>query len=155
MEDTTIKYNIDKRDELIDQLMTEDDIEKSKEMINLFNINIAKKNTLRVAKVDELLDKVNDEALKRVTERPDEINDKDLLSYMNAAQNQIDRSMDTINSINDVPAINLTQDNSVNININQPELSKESRDRILNAVKKFMEINNGPEVIDAEVKRKK
>lgn len=155
MEDTTIKYNIDKRDELIDQLMTEDDIEKSKEMINLFNINIAKKNTLRVAKVDELLDKVNDEALKRVTERPDEINDKDLLSYMNAAQNQIDRSMDTINSINDVPAINLTQDNSVNINITQPELSKESRDRILNAVKKFMEINNGPEVIDAEVKRKK
>ncbi len=154
MEETTVKYNLDKRDELIDQLMTEDDLEKSKEMINLFNINIAKKNTLRVAKVDELLDKVNDEALKRVTERPDEINDKDLLSYMTAAQNQIDKSMNTINSINEVPAINLTQDNSVNININQPELTKESRDRILNAVKQFMEANNQPEVIDAEIKKK-
>ena len=154
MEETTVKYNLDKRDELIDQLMTEDDLEKSKEMINLFNINIAKKNTLRVAKVDELLDKVNDEALKRVTERPDEINDKDLLSYMTAAQNQIDKSMNTINSINEVPAINLTQDNSVNININQPELTKESRDRILNAVKQFMEASNQPEVIEAKIKKK-
>ena len=154
MEENAIKYNLDKRDELIDQLMTEDDLDKSKEMINLFNINMAKKNTLRVAKVDELLDKVNDEALKRVTERPDEINDKDLLSYMTAAQTQIDKSMSAIKSINEVPAINLTQDNSVNINISQPELSRESRERILDAVKKFMDLNNKPEVIDAKIKKK-
>ena len=79
-------------EELVDQLINEDSIDKSKEMINLFNVNIAKKNTLRVLKVNELLDKVNEEAIKRVDESSDTLGNNDLINYMKAAQIQLDKS---------------------------------------------------------------
>ena len=114
--DLIVKNKTD-TEKLVDQLINEEDIDKAKEMINLFNINMAKKNTLRVLKVNELLDKVNDEAIKRIDESSDLIRDGDLLNYMKAAQLQIDKSMENIKSINDVPPIQLNQDNSVSINI--------------------------------------
>ena len=153
--DLIVKNKTD-TEKLVDQLINEEDIDKAKEMINLFNINMAKKNTLRVLKVNELLDKVNDEAIKRIDESSDLIRDGDLLNYMKAAQLQIDKSMENIKSINDVPPIQLNQDNSVNINIGDTELSKDSRERVLKAVQEFlMQSENNTEIIDAEVKNKK
>ena len=154
MNNDLVNINKNKTEELVDQLIREDDPNKTKDMINLFNINIAKKNTLRVLKANELLDKVNDEAYKRVSERPDQINDKDLLSYMNAAQLQIDKSLDRVNSIDQTPTIQLNQDNSVNINVGE-QLSRESRERVLKAVQNFLKTNGSPEdVIDVKVNKK-
>ena len=152
MDNNVTKVNIeDKTNSLVDTIINEDDIDKTKQLLNLFNVNIAKKNTIRVMKVDKLLDKVTDEALKRVEERPDEINNKDLLNYASVAQNQIDKSMQIIKSINETPTIQLNQDNSVNINITQPELSRESRERILKAVEQIM--NSKEDVVDVEIKK--
>ena len=152
MDNKVVKVNIeDKTNSLVDTIINEDDIDKTKQLLNLFNVNIAKKNTIRVMKVDKLLDKVTDEALKRVEERPDEINNKDLLNYASIAQNQIDKSMQIIKSINETPTIQLNQDNSVNINITQPELSRESRGRILKAVEQIM--NNKEDIVDVEIKK--
>lgn len=152
MDNKVVKVNIeDKTNSLVDTIINEDDIDKTKQLLNLFNVNIAKKNTIRVMKVDKLLDKVTDEALKRVEERPDEINNKDLLNYASVAQNQIDKSMQIIKSINETPTIQLNQDNSVNINITQPELSRESRERILKAVEQIM--NNKEDIVDVEIKK--
>ena len=152
MDNKVVKVNIeDKTNSLVDTIINEDDIDKTKQLLNLFNVNIAKKNTIRVMKVDKLLDKVTDEALKRVEERPDEINNKDLLNYASIAQNQIDKSMQIIKSINETPTIQLNQDNSVNINITQPELSRESRERILKAVEQIM--NNKEDIVDVEIKK--
>lgn len=152
MEDNNlVKINSDKTNQLVDQLIKEDDPNKTKEMINLFNINIAKKNTLRVIKANEVLDKVNDEVYKRISERPDGITDKDLISYMNAAQLQIDKSLDKINSVGEIPVIQVNQDNSVNINVGE-SLSKDSRDRVLKVVQELLK--NNDDAIDVDIKKK-
>ena len=144
------KYLMENKTEsLVNDIIEEDDIERTKQLLNLFNVNIAKKNTLRVMKVDQLLDKVTDEALKRVEERPDEIANKDLLNYATVAQNQIDKSMQIIKSVNEAPAIQLNQQNIVNINNIGQELSKESRDRVLSVVEQIL--NN--DVVDVETKK--
>lgn len=152
MKNDLIELN-NKTDELVDQLIKEEDPDKAKEMINFFNMNIAKKNAIRVVKVNELLDKINDEAIKRVSENADGINDKDLISYMSAAQSQIEKSMNNIKSINEIPPIQLNQDNSVNINI-QNELSKESRERVLAVVQNILNRSKDDEAIDVEVVNK-
>ena len=146
------KYNIENKTEnLVNDIIEEDDIERTKQLLNLFNVNIAKKNTLRVLKVDQLLDKVTDEALKRVEERPDEIANKDLLNYATVAQNQIDKSMQIIKSVNETPAIQLNQQNIVNINTVGQELSKESRERVLSVVTEIL--NNNDNVVDAKINK--
>ena len=139
---------IDKTDSLVNDIIEEDDIEKTKQLLNLFNVNIAKKNTLRVMKVDKLLDKVVDEALERVEARPDEINNKDLIAYASVAQSQIDKSMQIIKSVNETPAIQLNQQNNINVNIGT-ELSRESRERVLKAVEQILNQDN---VVDVETK---
>ena len=139
---------IDKTDSLVNDIIEEDDIEKTKQLLNLFNVNIAKKNTLRVMKVDKLLDKVVDEALQRVEVRPDEINNKDLIAYASVAQSQIDKSMQIIKSVNETPAIQLNQQNNINVNIGT-ELSRESRERVLKAVEQILNQDN---VVDVETK---
>ena len=49
------KYNIENKTEnLVNDIIEEDDIERTKQLLNVFNVNIAKKNTLRVLKVDQL-----------------------------------------------------------------------------------------------------
>ena len=146
------KYNIENKTEnLVNDIIEEDDIERTKQLLNLFNVNIAKKNTLRVLKVDQLLDKVTDEALKRVEERPDEIANKDLLNYATVAQSQIDKSMQIIKSVNETPAIQLNQQNIVNINTVGQELSKESRERVLSAVTEIL--NNSDNIVDAKINK--
>ena len=143
----------DKTDNLVTSIIEEDNIEETKKLLNLFNVNIAKKNALRVAKVDALLDKANDEAIERISNHADYINDKDLISYINVAQNQITNSMNIINKVNETPAIQLNQDNSVNINVTT-ELSKESRDRVLNVVQQILNSNQN-NVVDVDVTEKK
>ena len=152
--DLIVKNNND-IEKLVDQLIQEEDPDKTKEMINLFNINMAKKNTLRVIKVNELLDKVNDEAIRRLDDYPELMNHSDLLNYMKSAQLQLDKSMENIKSINEVPSIQLNQDNSVNINIEKSELSRDSRERVLKAVQDFLaQSENADNIIDVEVKNK-
>ena len=152
--DLIVKNNND-IEKLVDQLIQEEDPDKTKEMINLFNINMAKKNTLRVIKVNELLDKVNDEAIRRLDDYPELMNHSDLLNYMKSAQLQLDKSMENIKSINEVPSIQLNQDNSVNINIEKSELSRDSRERVLKAVQDFLaQSENTDNIIDVEVKNK-
>lgn len=152
--DLIVKNNND-IEKLVDQLIQEEDPDKTKEMINLFNINMAKKNTLRVIKVNELLDKVNDEAIRRLDDYPELMNHSDLLNYMKSAQLQLDKSMENIKSINEVPSIQLNQDNSVNINIEKSELSRDSRERVLKAVQDFLaQSENTDSIIDVEVKNK-
>lgn len=115
-------------------------------LYDAFKINDAKKNIFRINKLNNLLDKVTDEAIARFENRPGEMSNKEVIDYMNAVQNQIDKSKSIIDETKN---INLTQvNNTVNVNINneQPTLTRESRERIVDFIKEILD--NNKEITD-------
>lgn len=115
-------------------------------LYDAFKINDAKKNIFRINKLNNLLDKVTDEAIARFENRPGEMSNKEVIDYMNAVQNQIDKSKSIVDETKN---INLTQvNNTVNVNINneQPILTRESRERIVDFIKEILD--NNKEITD-------
>lgn len=107
-------------------------------LYDTFKINDTKKNVFRINKLNNLLDKITNEAINRFEQRPGEMSNKEIIDYMNAISNQIDRSKNTLNEIKD---INLTQvNNTVNVNIANKEtiLSRESREKVIDFVKNIL-----------------
>ena len=68
---------------LIDQIISEKDEQKARDLTYLFNANQNKKTMVRVNKLSDLLDTITDQALARFTARPDEISNKELDAYKN------------------------------------------------------------------------
>lgn len=101
---------------------------------DLFNINQSKKNALRIIKLNNLLSKVEDQAIERFERRPDQVSNKELLEYMNVVSNQIDRAQKSVDTLSLHPAIQVTnQRNEVNINVG-PELDRDSKERVMDAI---------------------
>lgn len=112
-----------------------------------FRINDIKKEIFNTVKYREVLDTINKEAADRITKRPSEISNKELLDYMNAYQNQLDRAQKSVGGIKDINAVqvNNTQNNTVNIHVGNEEitsLSKDSRDRITSLVTEILKESN-------------
>ena len=101
---------------------------------DLFNMNQSKKNALRIIKLNNLLSKVEDQAIERFERRPDQVSNKELLEYMNVVSNQIDRAQKSVDTLSLRPAIQVTnQRNEVNINVG-PELDRDSKERVMDAI---------------------
>ena len=135
---------------IIDQAVNENDPEKLKDLVYLFNNNIAKKSMLRVDKLNTLLDDVTDQARARVL--AGNMDDGDLIRLMNVAQKSLEQSAVSVNSINEQPIIQLNQYNinSAPQDDSIESLSKESRERVLQAIKQLMESDDS-NIIDAEI----
>lgn len=116
---------------LAQNIIDEQDVDKVKDLVHLFNLNQAKKNVLRVFKYNALLDTLSDEALKRAQLRSDQFSNGDLVAWMQVAQSAIDRANKSLNLVDDTPAIQINQVNNINV---QEPLDRESRDRIKDAV---------------------
>lgn len=131
---------------LAEQIMTEKDPAKLQDLTNLFKQNQLKKNLIRSNKLNNLLELIDDEVITRVTTRPEEIRDQDLLNYMKTTQQSI---QDSFNTFEQMPVIQVNNvENSVNINTG---LSKESREVVINKVNEILAQLKPKEVIDAEV----
>lgn len=119
---------------LADDIIKEQDLDKIKNLTNLFNINQHKKNIVRTTKLNELLDAITDQMVERFHKKPDEFSNADLLDYLTAVQNTIDKANKNTaqEDLQPIQQINNTQ---ININ-NEEQLSKEARDRVLNFIKK-------------------
>ena len=127
-----------------------------REQFDLFNINQTKKNALRIIKLQGLLDRVEDQAIKRFETKPDQISNKELMEMMQVVAGQIDRSQKFIDTLKDKPMINVkTQKNEVNININNNDsLSKDQKDNVIEAIQallKELDKNPNPVVQEAEI----
>lgn len=53
---------------------------------------MAKKNALRVLKLNDLLDQVSDKMMERFEKRPEEFSHRDLIDYMNTVSTTIERA---------------------------------------------------------------
>jgi hypothetical protein len=131
---------------LVNDIVQTSDIDELKNLTRLFEINQAKKNALRIVKLNTLLDKVNDQAIERFEKRPYEISNKELLDYMKVVQEQIHNSQDTLSKIDQSPAIQINQqNNSINVNVGQEAIDRDSKERVIDAVTKLLKAVKAPE----------
>lgn len=141
---------------LINQIIAEKDIEKTKDLTHLFNINQNKKTMIRIDKLSGLQDNLVDQFVRRIEERPDEISNKELMDGIKIVQDIIERGQKQVESVEQTPLIQFNQqNNSVNIGEGGAQLNKESRDRVKNAVLALLGgLKNQPmteEIVDTQV----
>ena len=125
------KDKLDKKsEELVEKIVDEQDSDKLKDLVGLFNINQSKKNILRADIYSKLLDKISIQMVERLDKKSGEFSNKDLLDYLTAVRTAIDKSDIAPENIN-IPIIqNNTQ---VNVNIDSG-LSRESKEKVIDAV---------------------
>ena len=121
--------------ELTNSIIEEQDPQKAKDKLQMFNFYQTKKNLIRVQKYNELLDRVSEQMLARFRERPGEFSNSDLLQYLQTIQNTVDKSIKYVNEVDTAPIININQ-----LNIKQEEelLDRESREKVADALKAIM-----------------
>ena len=120
---------------LINQIIAESDIEKTKDLTHLFNINQNKKTMIRIDKLSGLQDHLVDQFARRIAERHDEISNKELMDGIRIVQDIIERGQKQVEGVAQTPLIQFNQqNNSVNLGDSSTQLNKESRDRVKNAV---------------------
>ena len=107
--------------------------EELKDVTNLFNLNITKKEMARVMQQSELYDLVLQQAGDRLRKRPDELSTKDLIDYMNAFRGNIDKTQSYIDKVENSPTIQVNNDNKkVVVNINN--LNRDASEEVLEVV---------------------
>ncbi len=134
---------------LAQDIINEDNLDQVKNLTHLFNLNQAKKNVLRILKLNQLLDKVSDQMIERFEKRPGEFSNSDLLNYMQITQSAIDRANKSLNLVDETPAIQINQQNVI---VEKDVLDRESRDKITDAVNAILKkLNNKQENEDNPV----
>ena len=133
--------------QIINSVITEQDPAKTKDLTYLFNANQNKKAMVRVNKFGELLDTLADQALTRFSKKPDEISNQELLQGMKVVQDIIERGTKQVSGVSETPLIQINQQhNELNVNDSATALSKESRDKVKNAVMSLLANIEKPEV---------
>jgi hypothetical protein len=125
-------------DNIVADIMATDDPENIKQLITDFNITQSKKNILRILKLNNLLDLVTEETLKRYKKCPDEVSNKELTDCMTVVSEQLEHSQKIVDSITEKPAIQVNQQkNEVNINV-APTLTKDQKENVIDIVTKIL-----------------
>lgn len=131
--------------EIINSIIAETDANKTKDLTYLFNINQNKKTMIRVNKLNELLDIIAAQTTNRFSQKPDEISNQELLQGLKVVQDIIERGQKQIVGTVDQPLIQVNQQNNeINLGEAGEGLTKESRDRIKNAVFSILQGLNSP-----------
>ena len=132
--------------------VTESDYSDTKDIIGMFNAHEARRNMVRMNKLNRLYDSVTDQMLERFEKHPDNFSNEDLIKYMKTTQDAIKQTSDMVNRVKDEPAIQVTN-NQLTVHVTQEEMPRESRERITDAVKAILaHIQSPPEatVVDVE-----
>ena len=135
--------------DVVNEIITNDDPAKMQDLMQLFNLNMMKKNIMRRLKLENLLDYVSDSMLERFEKRPDEMSNKDLIDFMNSINSAIEKNHKNIQTTDSVPqiSINNQQNNQVNITIQDDSvLPRESRERVLDFIQNVLNTANNQEI---------
>ena len=121
-------------DDLVENILEESDPNKTKDLVDLFNWNMSKKNVVRLQKLNSLYDSITDQMVERVDKRADQFSNSDLLDYVKTIQGAIDINTKNLSQVQEPPLI--VQQNNTQINVNVVEtLDRESKQRVMAAVK--------------------
>ena len=119
------------------QLRDANEKEDIEQILNIFNLNLKKKELLRLSKLSDLQDSITDQVEQRLYRHADEFSNRDLIDYFKAFQDTITK---TSKSADELPVVQITQ-NQLNINV-QPEFNQDERQRILNTVRQIIAQSN-------------
>lgn len=122
-----------KIDGLVQSILDEQDPNRTKDLVELFNWNISKKNIARIQKLNTLYDSITDQMIERVDKRADQFSNSDLLDYVKTIQGAIDTNTKNLSQVQEPPLI--VQQNNTQINVNVADkFDREAKERILAAV---------------------
>lgn len=133
-------------EELSDRILNETDIEQFDKMKNLFDLNMKKKEIIRLNKLNDLQDLTVEEMSNRLQKRSGEFSNQDLLGYFKTIQDSISRSDTSLDGI-DVASIKVIQ-NQLNINMNNEDgLSRESKNKVIEAIRSILDRSTSNEEV--------
>lgn len=145
---------------IVEQVISEKDPKKVKDLTSLFNMHMNKRNMVRMVKLNDLLDNVVDQSLTRFENNPNNFSNKELIDYMTVVQKTSDAAFNQLKEINESPVIQVNN-NQTEINIgdnsktNLNNLNRDSRKRILDAInsiiKEGADVTAEENVVDVEV----
>jgi len=160
-EQTTTALTVSREDlnkeslELINKIIASQNVEETRDLTYLFNINQNKKTMVRVNKMNDLLDALVDEATKRVVDHPDEITTTEIMSILKTTNDLIEKGQSQVNGTNEnTPLIQINQQNNeVHVgDSNASNLNRESRERVKNFVLNLIgDVKKQQETSNAEV----
>lgn len=134
-------------DILENEILTSEDANELSDIIDIFNLNLQKKNLIRNKKLNDIQDKVVERMLEKIESEPWEFSNDDLIKFHKVIQETISKSPD-IDKL-EIPFIQVNQQ----INVNSPNFDRESRVKILSAVNDILnnesyKLNNKEEDIE-------
>ena len=118
---------------LIEGIMEEQDPNKTKDLVDLFNWHMSKKNVARIQKLNTLYDSITDQMVERVNKRADQFSNSDLLDYVKTIQGAIDINTKNLSNVQEPPMI--LQQNNTQVNVNLADsFDSDAKNRIIAAV---------------------
>ena len=137
---------------ILNQIIVAEDIDKTKDLTYLFNINQNKKTMVRIDSLSNLQDKLVGLLSNRVTERPDEMSNQEVMQALKVVQDIIERGTKQITGQNEQPLIQINQQtNSVNVGDEAAGLNRDSRDKVRRAIMSILDNVKVATNIDAEI----
>lgn len=127
--------------ELETLLMNENDPDKIQDIVDLFNVNLRKRDIVRSVKLSEAQDRVVDQMLDRVTHEAEGLSTKEIIMYHDTIQKTLDKST---TNISNMPQIQI---NNINVQDEAPKFNKESRSKIVNAVNTIIKQSQNSESV--------
>ena len=126
--------------DILNQIIAAEDIDKTKDLTYLFNINQNKKTMVRIDSLSNLQDKLVGLLSSRVTERPDEMSNQEVMQALKVVQDIIERGTKQITGQNEQPLIQINQQtNSVNVGDEAAGLNRDSRDKVKRAIMSILD----------------
>ena len=137
---------------ILNQIIAAEDINKTKDLTYLFNINQNKKTMVRIDSLSNLQDKLVGLLSNRVTERPDEMSNQEVMQALKVVQDIIERGTKQITGQNEQPLIQINQQtNSVNVGDDAVGLNRDSRDKVRRAIMSILDNVKGTTNTDTEI----
>lgn len=128
--------------DIAQQVVEEDDMNKTKDLVALFNWNMSKKNVARLLKLNNLFDAVSDQMVERFMKKPDQFSNSDLIDYMKTIQGAIDNSSKVLSQTEEPPVI-IQNNTQINVNMSD-KFDRESKARIAAAVESILKSAAAP-----------
>ena len=140
----------EKDNELIDNILQETNIDKLKDLTHLFNAYQTKRQILRVNALNDVQDALVAQMAARLQNLPNNFNNNDIAVWMKTVQQALDSTHEKIQEIDDTPTIVNQNNTQINVNV-EDTLSKESREKIMDALQAILGSVKNPEINDVLV----
>ena len=128
----TIKANLSiESQRLIGELTLEKDKQKMQAIEQQFNEIQRKKQLARISKLSDVQDMLTDQFYQRISQRPDEISNKEMLDGMKVVQDLMEKNQKHAEVAEEIPQLIQINQTEVNVGSN---LNRDSRERVKNAV---------------------